>query len=133
MPRCQGDPDADINPTSQTVQQAVQQTGVAGVDSSTYIFPVGKGMYNQTEIRMGYDSFPHFGDQPKPKTRPIILPDNQYAPPKAKHYGNFAYGNKREIPADKLGKTYNQKETNYTDQWEALNPKTHLHKYINPA
>ena len=131
-PDVKADPDADINPTTQAVQQAVQQTGIAGVDSSTYIFPVGKGMYNQTEIRMGYDSFPTLPGQTKQKTMPVILPDNRYAPPKASDYGNFAYGSKLEIPADQLGKKYNNKETFYTDQWEANLIKDALTQIYKP-
>ena len=129
-PDVKADPDADINPTTQAVQQAVKQTGVSGVDSS-YIFPVGKGMYNQTEISQVDQAVPTFGDRPKP-TRPLILPDNKFAPPKADFFNNFAYGNKMEIPADKLGKTYNREETNYTDQWEANLIKDAVTKIYKP-
>ena len=126
------DPSADVDTTAQTVQQAVKQTGISGVDSSTYIFPVGNGMYNQTDIGMTYDSFPTLPGQTKQKTRPVILPDNKYAPPKADYFNNFAYGSKVEIPADKLGKQYNNKETNYTDQWEANLIKDALTQIYKP-
>ena len=37
-----------------------------------------------------------------------------------------------EIPAEKLGKSYNPKETNYTDQWEAELIKDALTKIYKP-